>query len=91
MIRVVALSTKDNPFNPITQFSKWIQFDKLAGYSCCEYVARLANYSNFMSEEEKDLETERVIDDIVASDPMENYIKVVAYTDDPEYGIRPAS
>lgn len=88
-VRVVALSTIDNPYNPITEFSKWIQYDKLAGHSCCEYIARLAKYSNLMSEEEKDIETERVIDDIVEADPMGTYIKVVAYTDDPEYGYKP--
>lgn len=72
----VALTTVDNPFDPIDDFNNWLREDKLRGTSCCEYIARLANYSNDMSDEEREIETERVIDLIVLSDPMGRYKKV---------------
>lgn len=74
---IVALTTIDNPFDPIDDFANWLREDKLRGTSCCEYIDRLANFTNDMSEEEKQIELERVIDLIVLSDPMGRYKKVI--------------
>ena len=49
-MRVVALSTKDNPFNPITQFDDWYRFDMDKGYSSCSYLARITNSSESNNE-----------------------------------------
>ena len=35
--RLVAITTFDNPFNPFTQFTEWLLFDKEKGYTTCEY------------------------------------------------------
>jgi hypothetical protein len=61
----VALTTVDNPFNPITQFDSWFAFDVEKGYNSCCYLARIANTSKDLTEEENDEIIEEAIDEIV--------------------------
>lgn len=70
------LTTFDNPFNPFTDFTSWLLFDKEKGYNSCEYLARIANTSDDMSEEETNIEIERAIDSIIHHDPFNIYKKV---------------
>lgn len=39
------ITTVDNPFDPFTQFDRWLNFDEQNGYRTCERVARLAHCS----------------------------------------------
>lgn len=71
-----ALSTIDNPFNPFDDFNEWLMFDMSNGYNCCEYLARIINETDEMSEFEKIIETERAIDEIIELNPNPIYIKV---------------
>lgn len=73
---VVALSTVDNPFNPITQFEKWFEYDTRKGYNSCAYLARLARTSPEVSAVENQVQIESAIDTIVKLDPLGIYIKV---------------
>lgn len=59
------ITTIDNPFDYFTQFDQWLAFDRLNGYYTLEYVARLIRLAPDMSEEEEDLEYERVFDSII--------------------------
>lgn len=59
------LTTYDNPYNPITQFSEWYRFDQDKGYNCCGYLARIAHTSDSLSDDENDREIERAIDEIM--------------------------
>ena len=44
MARQIALTTTDNPFNPITNFDMWNWFDtKFLHYDTCQYLAAIAN------------------------------------------------
>jgi hypothetical protein len=70
------LSTIDNPFNPFEDFASWFRFDSEKNYNSSEYVARLANYKDDMTQREIDMETERAIDKIIFYDPIGIYIKV---------------
>ena len=70
------LTTIDNPFNPFEQFDEWFRFDKDYNYNCCEYLARIANLSDDLSEEEENLEIERAIDEIIRVNPLNIYKKV---------------
>ena len=70
------LSTKDNPFDPFEQFTSWSLFDKEKGYNSSEKLARIANLSDSMSEEETDAEVERAIDEIIKYDFLNIYIKI---------------
>lgn len=70
------LTTNDNPYNPFDQFALWLMFDKEKGYNTCEYLARIVQLSDDLSEKEIDEETERAIDEIVRYDPFGIYMKV---------------
>ena len=72
----IAITTKDNPYNPITQFDEWYNYDVNAmRYCTCEYLARLTNTSDELTDEENYRDIERAIDEIVMYNP-ELYVKV---------------
>ena len=72
----VAITTFDNPFNPITEFNDWNNFDTEKGYYTCNYLGRITHISDGMSQVEYDREVERAIDSIITSDPFNLYKKV---------------
>ena len=74
------LTTFDNPFDPFDQFTSWLLFDKEKGHNTCEYLARIANLSDDMSQEEIDIETERAIDSIIKYDITNTFKKVTRPT-----------
>lgn len=78
-----ALTTFDNPFNPITNFDKWFMFDEEKGYQSTAYLGRIARTSPSLSDEENDAEVERAIDEIISYDFMGVYAKVTADTETP--------
>jgi hypothetical protein len=74
---VTALTTFDNPFDPLKEFEKWFNFDTVVkGYNSCGYLARIARTSDQLSDAENEDEIERAIDEIVALNPT-LYKKVV--------------
>jgi hypothetical protein len=70
------LTTFDNPYNPFTQFNQWLLFDKEKGYDSCEYLARIANTSDEMTDEENNREIESAINEIIKYDFRNIYKKV---------------
>lgn len=74
------LTTFDNPFNPFDDFTSWFLFDVEKGYNTCAYLARIANFSDDMSQKEIDDETERAIDQIISYDFMNIYRRVTPDT-----------
>ena len=62
------LTTKDNPYNPNTQWREWFAWDAKAGYNSCAYLERVARVSDELSPKEYDEEVKRAIDSIVAFD-----------------------
>ena len=46
------LTTEDNPFNPHTDFDRWLEYDEAMNYNTLNYLARIANVSVDMDEEE---------------------------------------
>lgn len=71
-----ALTTFDNPFDPVEQFSDWFRYDVDQGYYSCAYLARIAKTSEQFSDEENNQEIERAIDEIIKHDFMNIYKKV---------------
>ena len=59
------LTTIDNPFDPFDEFIPWRMFDIEKGHFCCEYLARIANITDEMTQKEKNAEIERAIDEII--------------------------
>lgn len=78
MANEVMLTTIDNPYNPFEQFDLWLLFDKEKGYNTCEYLARIVNLTNDMSEKEIEVATDKAIDDIIVNDPFSIYKKVTS-------------
>ena len=70
------LTTFDNPFDPFEQFTSWFMFDVEKGYNSCGYLARIANLTDDMSDQEVNNEIERAIDEIIQYDFMNIYKKV---------------
>lgn len=70
------LTTKDNPFDPFTDFDKWYAFDEAKGYHSCSYLARIAKTSSAFSDDDQIRETNRAIDEIIKLNPLGIYTKV---------------
>ena len=74
--RLVAITTFDNPFNPFTQFTEWLLFDKEKGYNTCEYLARIAKVEDNLSQQEYNRAVVQAIDSIIKTDPFNIYKKI---------------
>lgn len=77
MSREVALTTADNPFDPIDDYDNWKAFDTQKGYYSDEYVARILKTSNDFSEEQQKRDYEDAIDEIISFNLTGNYKKIV--------------
>ena len=71
-----ALTTFDNPFNPIEEFNNWYNYDIYKGYNSSGLLDRIARTSTQLSEKENDAEIERAIDEIIRYDFLNIYKKV---------------
>ena len=76
-MRKVALTTIDNPYDPITQFDAWFAFDEQKNYCSCSLLARIAETSNDLSPKETNEKIEQAIDKIVNLNALGIYRKVV--------------
>lgn len=72
----VALTTVDNPYNPLKDFDSWYRFDMDKGYNSCAYLDRIARTSDAFTDEENKREIERAIDEIIKYDFLNLYRKV---------------
>lgn len=72
----IAITTLDNPFDPINEFDDWYRFDTDKGYNTCAYLDRIALTSDSLSEQENLNEIERAIDEIIKFDFENKYKKV---------------
>lgn len=59
------LTTVDNPFDPITQFKEWYNFDISHGYYSLQLLARLTYVSDSLSDNTNSSIIEEAIADIV--------------------------
>lgn len=75
-ITVTMLTTTDNPFDPFDQFDKWYAYDEGNGYHTCSYLARIAKTCSEFSDEDKNEEVNRAIDEIIQLNLTGNYRKV---------------
>jgi hypothetical protein len=72
----VALTTKDNPFDPFTQWEGWYAWDYRAGYHTPSYLARIVRSSHELSEADDAAAVEDAMDEIIKYNPLQIYIKV---------------
>ena len=70
------LTTNDNPYDPVTEFSQWIMYDKEKGYNTSEYLARMVEIPENSSESKENSLIESAIDEIISRDFLGVYKKV---------------
>ena len=82
--RAVALSTSDNPYNPLTQYDEWYKFDAVEhDYNTQCYLDRVCHTTTEFGEELYAQDIENAIDEAVNYDLISwlykdvHYIKVV--------------
>ena len=71
-----AITTKDNPFSPFTQFKEWYAFDTAHNYHTSEYLAALSAHSYGLGENMNEMADETAIDEMLKLNLYGNYIKV---------------
>lgn len=79
-MRVTMVTTKDNPYDPFTQFDQWYAYDTLQGYNTCAYLARIAKTSPELSPIDQAIAVEEAVDEIVEMNLLGNYKKLVRDT-----------
>lgn len=72
----VALTTTDNPYDPITDFENWFGFDEQKGYHTSSYLARIAKVSPDLSPKDYEEAVEQAIDEILLFNLTGNYKKI---------------
>ena len=77
MARQVALTTTDNPYDPIDQYDDWYAFDTQKGYCTDAYIMRIMKSSDDLPEEEQNADYENAINEILSYNLTGNYKKVV--------------
>lgn len=79
----IALSTSDNPYNPLIDYDAWDAYDKQMGYNTSEYLARIVRTTKEYGDEIYTQDIDRAIDEIVLLNLISwthegvSYIKVV--------------
>ncbi len=87
MSRAVALTTTDNPYNPITDYDNWERFDQEKGYSTNYYLDRVCHTTRELGDDLYAQDIESAIDEIVEYDLISwlhqdiHYKKVVEESD----------
>lgn len=76
----IALTTIDNPYDPIEQFQEWNRFDLDKGYGTCSYLDRVSFCSDSLTDEENEKELERAIKEIIKYD-FQGIYKVIRRED----------
>lgn len=72
----VALTTIDNPYDPITDFDNWYLYDEQKGYHTSSYLARLVKDSYDVDPAFMEFQKEQAIDEILTMDQSGFYKKV---------------
>ena len=70
------LTTKDNPWNPFTNFEEWYAWDISHGYFTSGYLARIAIDSPDLSPAQSQRAVNDAIDEIIKYNLTGNYVKV---------------
>lgn len=70
------LSTIDNPHDPFTDFKAWYAYDVAHGYHSASLLARIANTSYELPEEEYERALEDAIDEIIEMNISGVFVKV---------------
>lgn len=70
------LSTKDNPFNPYTQWNEWYAYDERMGYHTSGLLARIIVATDDEFEEDQKAAYAEAADFIIENLNKELYVKI---------------
>ena len=70
------LTTVDNPYDPYLSYDQWDAWDRQAGYNTSSLIARIAKTSEEVSEADVMFMLNVAMDEILALDVLNVYIKV---------------
>lgn len=79
----VAITTTDNPYNPLTDYDRWEAFDHQKGYNTSEYLARVVKTTTEYGDNNYADDIEKAIDEMVLLNLISwthediSYVKVV--------------
>lgn len=62
---ITLLTTIDNPYDPFEEWDDWYSYDTEMNYNTCSYLARIANASDELSDEENDELIEQAMNEII--------------------------
>lgn len=83
LARTVALTTSDNPYDPITQYDEWEQYDTSKRYFTNDYLDRVCHTTRTLGDVNYLQDIEDTIDEAVKFNLISwqaegvNYVKVV--------------
>lgn len=77
MSKRVALTTIDNPFDPLDDFERWLAYDTEKGHHSSQLLARISLFSSDLPENLQDEIVEAAIDEIVEFNTSGLFKKVV--------------
>lgn len=80
-----ALTTVDNPFNPIDDFKQWLEWDRRAGYDTYNYLGRIAILTDELPDHLEDQAVSDAIDEILDEHGPGFFVKVSQTYPDPVY------
>lgn len=74
---VTRLTTEDNPYDPVTDFDRWYEYDESKGYCTSGLINRLAITTQDQSEVEQEAAIDEAIDSILEMYAGGLYKKVI--------------
>ena len=77
MMKVLMLTTTDNPYDPFTQFDDWFSFDERKGYHTCGYIERIAKVAPDLSASDQIFAINEAIEEIFKYNVLGTY-KIVS-------------
>ena len=63
--KILAITTIDNPYDPINEFKDWYTYDTLNGYFTSERLAKKVYFSDSLSQDEINMQLENAIDELI--------------------------
>jgi len=75
----VGITTTDNPYNPLTDYDRWENYDRQKGYGTSEYLARIVRTTTEYGDGTYAGDIERAIDEIVLLNIISMTHKGVSY------------
>lgn len=66
---MIAITTIDNPYDPLDDFMNWFLYDSTHNYNTCGWLARFTNTTETFSSYENQLEIKHGIEELMKINP----------------------